>query len=241
MREVAPSATVTIARELEITVRRADGSSVEVNLANIYGEYRRQPGRLGEFVEKFASNAKNPEPAKLDRARIVPMIKDRAWLDEITGMFAKGNTKPLYEDFNKELVIAYAEDSDARMRYLGANEDVGDLKDLRARAVANLKRILPKIQMQRHDDVFAVIGAGGSYEPSLLLFDEIWSDGQIKFEGDTVVAIPARDTLLVTGSKSRKGLKVLRGMAEKLVEGPYRLTATLFVYRDGRFVKFGRN
>jgi len=147
----------------------------------------------------------------------------------------------LFEPFNNELVVVYAEDSRSRTRYIGTREDVGDRATLRAQAINNLKRILPKIEMRRYDDALAIISAGGDYEPSLLLFDDIWSDGQIKFDGDTVVAIPARDVLLVTGSKGRAGLKALRGMVEKLARGPHRLTDALFVYRDNRFVRFGKH
>ena len=86
-----------------------------------------------------------------------------------------------------------------------------------------------------------MLSAGGDYEPSLLLIDDIWSSGQIKVTGDIVVAVPARDVRLVTGSRSRPGLKGIRELATKFrAQGPYGLTDTLFVYRNGRFTKFGR-
>jgi uncharacterized protein YtpQ (UPF0354 family) len=94
--------------------------------------------------------------------------------------------------------------------------------------------------MRRIGDVM-LISAGGDYEASLLLIDDIWSGGQIKVDGDVVVAVPARDVLLVTGSRNRTALKSIRELAAKYVaEGRYELTDTLFVYRDGRFSKFGR-
>jgi uncharacterized protein YtpQ (UPF0354 family) len=49
---------------------------------------------------------------------------------------------------------------------------------------------VPKIEMR----------AGGQYESSLLLAENIWSSGQIEVDGDVVVAVPAKDALLVTGS-----------------------------------------
>jgi uncharacterized protein YtpQ (UPF0354 family) len=55
-----------------------------------------------------------------------------------------------------------------------------------------------------------MITAGGDYEASLLLFDDIWSGGQIKVEGDIVVAVPAKNVLLITGSQNRKGLAAAR-------------------------------
>jgi uncharacterized protein YtpQ (UPF0354 family) len=156
---------------------------------------------------------------------------------------ARGSAQEhLFDDLNEELVIVYAEDDPSRMRYLIKGEDIGVARDeLRTRATANLTRLLPKIEMRVIGDVM-IISAGGDYEPSLLLIDDIWSGGQIKVKGDIVVAVPARDALLVTGSRSPAGLKALRASAAEIVaKGPYALVDTLFVYRGGRFTRLGRN
>ena len=49
------------------------------------------------------------------------------------------------------------------------------------------------------------------------------------------------NALLVTGSKDRTGLKAMRDAVAGLIKGPYHLTDALFVYRNGKFVKFGKN
>jgi len=241
MRAAVPSASVTVNGELRLFIKRADGSSADVNLSNVYGEYRGQPARYGDLVEIFVRALKEPVPPKLERANIVPMIKDRAWLDEIAPIFRSRGTEPLVEPFNEELLIAYVEDSQARARYLNSREDIGDRKSLRTLAIDNLRRLLPKIEMRQYGDSLAILSAGGNYEASLLQFEEIWTGGQIKFEGDIVVAVPARDTLLVSGLESQRGLSVMREMVKKVATGPYRLTDALFVYRQGRFVKFSRD
>jgi uncharacterized protein YtpQ (UPF0354 family) len=54
-----------------------------------------------------------------------------------------------------------------------------------------------------------------------------------------VIAVPARDLLLVTGSQDRAGLEKVRALARKvLAEGSYTLTDQLFVWRGGKFVPF---
>jgi uncharacterized protein YtpQ (UPF0354 family) len=84
-------------------------------------------------------------------------------------------------------------------------------------------------------------GATCRYEASPLLSDHIWSSGQVKVQGDIVVAIPAKDALLLTGSQNRNGLAGIRKMvAELTAQQRYALTDTLFVYRNGRCVKFGK-
>ena len=238
-----PSATVTVKGDLALSVKEASGLDRTIFLANAYREYSLDPARFGEIVKGFVAAMSRSGQAKLDRSRIVPVIKDRQWLVDLHKMHkAQGKDQEhLSESFNNELIVVYAEDDPTRMRYLTTSEDIGvGRQELRALAVENLKRILPKIEM-RGDDHVLLVSAGGDYEPSLLLLDEIWSGGQIKVKGDIVVAVPARDALLVTGSRDRTGLKRIRELAAKFVaQGPYGLTDTLFVYRNGRFTKFGR-
>jgi uncharacterized protein YtpQ (UPF0354 family) len=244
LRAKLPQRTITVAGELLILLKDARGGTTELSVANLYHDYKSNPANLAAIVDVYVAGLSEKRSAKLDRARIVPVIKDREWLASNHSHFKASGVaqQHVYEDFNKELVIVYAEDSENRMRYLTNDEDIGvDRKELRKLAVANLLRILPKIEMRQHDDVFAMLTAGGDYEASLLLLDDIWSGDQIKVKGDVVVAVPAKNVVLVTGSQNRKGLSVVRKMAAELAsQNRYRLTDTLFVYRDGRFTRFGR-
>lgn len=239
-----PSANVSVAGDLKLTIKETDGLVRNIQLNNAYNEYKLDPQRFGDLVATFSAifSQSASKEAGLDRTRIIPVIKDRQWLDELHNTLkAKGVAQQhLADRFNDELVIVYAQDDPNRMRYLTTQEDFGlSREELRSLAIANLKRVLPKIEMGRVGDV-ALMSAGGNYEASLLLIDEIWSSGQIQVNGDIVVAIPTRDTLLVTGSRSRSGLKLVRELTAKFkAQGPYELTDTLFRYRDGRFTKFG--
>jgi uncharacterized protein YtpQ (UPF0354 family) len=237
--------TVTVAGELELTVGRREGSQ-SVWLRNLYGEYRRDPSLFGEIVGVYVS-ALTETPGLLaeadvpDTARIVPVIKDRQWLDDnIRGLRERGvDVDFIYDDLNDELVVVYAEDTESRVRYLMSSEDIGvGRHELRALAVANLERLLPKIEMNVHEDGFARFSAGGDYEASLLLLDGIWTGGQVAVDGDIVVAVPAKDVLLVTGSENEKGLAAVRELAAEYTTEGYALTDRLFVYRDGRFRRF---
>jgi uncharacterized protein YtpQ (UPF0354 family) len=240
-----PSSTVTSKRELELTINDPSGVERTIVLHNAYREYSLDPERLIKIIGTFATTLSQPRTGetKLDRPRIIPVVKDREWLDELHNSLRLKGVKQghLAERLNNELVIVYAEDDPHRMRYLTVGEGAGMSRaELRALAVENLRRLLPKIEARNYGDVF-LISAGGDYEASLLLLDEIWSGGQIKVNGDTVVAIPARNVLLVTGSRSRAGLKKVRELAAKFTaEEPYRLTDALFVYRNGQFTRFGK-
>jgi hypothetical protein len=107
--------------------------------------------------------------------------------------------------------------------------------------VANLIRLLPKIEMRAGADKTWLISAGGDYESSLLLLSDLWSSGQIKVDGEIVVAVPAKDALLVTGSRNAAGVARLRKFAAEVASGAYGLTKVLFIYRDGKFATFELN
>jgi uncharacterized protein YtpQ (UPF0354 family) len=109
---------------------------------------------------------------------------------------------------------------------------------LREAALTNLSRILPKIEIRPGADGVLLVSAGGEFDASLLLADNLWTGGQIKVDGDIVVAVPAKDVLIVTGSHNAAGLARLRAAAAKFAFGPNGLTSALFAYRDGKFVRF---
>jgi uncharacterized protein YtpQ (UPF0354 family) len=239
LRAKLPQLTITVTDDFTLSLKPANEPATSLSTRNLYNDYKSDPAILGKIVDLYANSLTEKPSGKLDRARIIPVIKDRPWLESTQRFIGH---ELLAESFNNELVVVYAEDSDKRTRYLQSSENAGvDRKDLRKLAVANLEKLLPKIEMADIDGLVTVFSAGGDYEASLLLFDHIWNSGQVKVKGDIVVAVPAKDTLLVTGSQNRKGLAGMRKLVAKLIaEDRYRLTDTLFVYRNGRFVKFGK-
>jgi uncharacterized protein YtpQ (UPF0354 family) len=150
--------------------------------------------------------------------------------------------QPLFEDFVGELVVVYAEDTDKATRYPGASEIQGfEPGRLRALAVENLMRLMPRIEMRHLAEGAYMITSHADYGASLILADDIWSGDQIKVTGDIVVAVPAKDVVLATGSRDRKNLTAIRQLTHDLARGNGGLSEALFVYRKGRFVKFGRD
>ena len=239
-----PSAKVTVIGSLQLETQIPGGETISNDLRNAYRRYVRDPEHLDEIIrQRVAGLVESVRDAQvkppLDRARIVPVLKTNAWVEAIRQQRqAKPDLQPLTEPFNSELTIVYAEDRSASMRFLMMNDDVGDRSKIRELAVANLHRLLSKIEMREAASGILLISAGGDYEASLLLADSIWSSGQIKVDGDIVVAVPAKDALLVTGSHNPAGIARLRALAIDIAAGAYGLTSALFVYRGGKFVKF---
>ena len=124
-----PSSNVSVAGEFRLTIKETDGLVRNIQLNNAYNEYKLDPQRFGDIVQTFTAMFSQPasKAAGLDRTRIVPVIKDRQWLDELHNTLkAKGVAQQhLADRFNNELVIVYAQDDPERMRYLTTQEDFG--------------------------------------------------------------------------------------------------------------------
>ena len=243
-----PSAKVAINGELQFVVRYGNGASATSDLGKAYKTYEREPDHLDDIVQAQVSalmeagGDANGLP-KLDRTRIVPIIKDRGWVEVMTRR-GREQTPPLElvaEPFNSDLVVVYAENRLGTLRILSNRDDVGDRARLREASLTNLSRVLPKIEIRPGADGVLLITAGGEFDASLLLADNIWSGGQVKVDGDIVVAVPAKNVLIATGSHNAPGLARLRAAAAKFAGGPNGLTSALFVYRDGKFVRFDAN
>ena len=240
-----PTAKVIVAGDLHLETRSAGGEGTTTDLTNAYNVYRANPSHLdqvihdyvGVLVESIHYDAKQ----QLDRSRIVPVFKSQRWVDGVRRGVSPQAPQILAEPYNTELAVVYAEDLPNSVRYLNTRDDVGDRTKLRNLALSNLNRMLAKIEMRPGPDDTWLITAGGDYDASLLLADQVWSSGQIKVDGDIVVGVPLRGALFVTGSHNHAGLARMHAVAGQLAAGPYGLSPDLFVYRDGKFVKFDGN
>ncbi len=243
-----PAAKVALSGDLQFVVRYPNGASATSDLGKAYQSYARDPEHLDDLVQAQvtalleATGDENGLP-KLDRTRVVPIIKDRPWYEAMArrGREQSPPQELLAEPLNSELIVVYAENHLGTLRILSSRDDVGDRAHLREMALTNLSRMLPKIEIRPGADGVLLISAGGEFDASLLLADNLWSSDKIKVDGDVVVAVPAKNALIATGSGNAAGLARLRAAASKFAAGPNALTAALFVYRGGKFVRFDAN
>jgi uncharacterized protein YtpQ (UPF0354 family) len=250
LRNSSPELNVEIVRDMELKVTTAAGHESTSFLDNAYETYKLDPKAKDEVIKRFVAAGLETitglqTSESIDKTRIVPVVKDRPWIEEArNAMIARGAKKlpeNVFEDLNSDLVVLYAEDSPKNIRYLEPKDLENahiERKDLRTLACQNLKRLLPKIERHGANGLY-MISAGGDYEASLLLLDSIWTDMKKEVTGDVVVAIPTRDLLVVTGSENREGIGKMKQIVQKAAsEGSYRLTTKLFVFRDGHFLEF---
>jgi uncharacterized protein YtpQ (UPF0354 family) len=252
VRAVAPQLDVQIVGELELAIDMTEDGGNRAFLNNAYQMYqsemhqgesaRNRSDLIDRFVRSFAEAA-----AGLERSRdaIIPIVKDRGWLEEIhqsmRQMHGTEGQDKVYEDLNDDLVVVYAIDTPSNIAYLNPEElerlEVQS-EELRALAVRNLRGLLPGIEVHR-GDLVNMVTADGNYEASLLLFADLWERERGKLRGEPVAAVPARDLLLFADSANADAIAQLKQLAAKMrAEATYALTDRLFVLREGRWLPF---
>jgi uncharacterized protein YtpQ (UPF0354 family) len=249
LRQADTTLRVDILNDLRLKTSLSDGREVNSFLDNAYAQYEQDPSEKGEVIQRIVTSTLETLDTmedRPDRGAIVPIVKDRAWLSEVgQASTGKGSVKfpeNVYEDLNSDLVIVYAFDSPRNIRYLSPeNLDSLNLKrsELRALACENLERLLPKIEV-RGQDGYYMITAGGDYEASLILIDGVLSNNAMEVRGETIIAIPTRDLLLVTGNRDPENIQKMKDLVKQVSSDgtSYRLTDKLFILRKGKLVEF---
>lgn len=200
-------------------------------------------GTPDSYSDTFHSS-RYKDSTTIDRSRIIPIIKDRKRFYESQASSPQGDPKGhssiLFHDYNDELIVTYGIDALDTLTLISQEtyEQLGmTRRDLRALVVENLKTVLPR-PVVRTGQLYSMIVAGKRYESSLLLLEDLWS-GLSLGRDEIVVAIPARHVLLFTEAGNKQGIAALRKLATQVKkQSTAGLTDILFVYRNGKFVRF---
>jgi hypothetical protein len=251
LRRVHPDWTVTRKGPGEYEVGPPGGAMQLVYLDNAHRQALQSPADADAVIARHVAALQGTRAIDtsqpIDLARIVPIVKDRAWSEGVARTLAERGgkaPKPLFQEpLNDALTVHYAEDAPKRLRYL-TEADLAAWttrpEALRVLAQANLRRDLTDIQVRRGNGL-AMLTAGGTFEASLLLLDFLWTEEQIGLPEPWVVAVPARDLLLVTSLSTPAMVERLRDIAQRAHrESAYALTPELFVRREGKWVLLGR-
>jgi uncharacterized protein YtpQ (UPF0354 family) len=244
IKALRPDIIVSTKADFELVFKDKDGNEYNFFLENAYLHYKNDPESLNRVLESYALSGLDTlagfDKAGESLANIVPVIKHAGYIAEITQSLKQSDqdlTKlSLYhESLNPKLIVLYAMDTERNIRYMTETE-ISDLKlapgQLRQLAIDNLAGILPLFQIHGDQGRYMLM-VGGNYEASLLLADAIWTKENFTVDGDFVVAIPSRDVLLVTGSRSAENLVRIAGVAKKIhAEAPYNISTQMFIRRD---------
>ncbi|KQW97324.1 DUF1444 family protein [Flavobacterium sp. Root420] len=228
---------ITLINELDVESEFNEGKHQHF-LNNAYSEYINDSKFIKEIIEKYVNGLSAMFLPKelLDEERILPVVKDRRFiqsLEEINTDFEKNH---IYEFYNEELIIFYVEDRENSIHYISKDnlEEINfSIENLREKALENLSN---NFEMKRHgENGYFMLTAGGNYESSLILLN-IWNHENFLVAGNIVIGIPSRDVLLITGSKDSKNLHRLYDSVKNINEtGNHIVSDKIFELRNGKF------
>jgi len=202
-----------------------------------------RPETINRYLNSFKETRSNllKESAPPDTNRIVPVIRDVRYAAHFAELGQTGTNQVISQPFVADLLVMYVEDQDGNLQFLTEGDRQAlnlSLPDLRKLALTNFMRLVPEVGRHGSAPVF-FLGAGGNYESSFLLTEKFWDEEAKSIKGDLVAAVPTRDWLIFTGSKSPDGIqKVRKLIAEIEKDGAHLISSTLLVRRNGRWEKF---
>jgi uncharacterized protein YtpQ (UPF0354 family) len=111
-------------------------------------------------------------------------------------------------------------------------------RDLRRSAAATLDSAMLGARMCGQPP--ALMLSFGGIESSALLCDEFWDSLQGSVPGEVVIGAPARDVVIITGSRSPTGLSKVRRAIDRMffAGGAHLLTQHMLVRRGGSWERF---
>ena len=230
----APNLQISRTAPLELQVLNERGETWTYRLGSMHDDVLKDPAGRQRIIMRFVDRTLAYRPMALvaDQATIIPVIRNRARAN----MMPTAAGAPILDPLSDEWVVAYTRGPTAGAAYVTEETlaQLGLTRDrLRNVAIENLRRIVGSIDGVEHH-LFTMVTAGGAFDPSLVLFDELWRERRFAVEGDIVVAILEPDGLLVTGSKNAASiahLKALANLGRPATSPPVRL----LVYDGGGF------
>jgi uncharacterized protein YtpQ (UPF0354 family) len=177
-----------------------------------------------------------------DASMIVPVIQRRHQGPPSDDAIVLPPESELVSDFLVgDLNILYAFDLPGYFEYVSQHDCVTlglDPAGLRELSVRNLTRRRSKPEILRPSDaaVMLRLPGDGDLEAGLLLVDHLWPQVARSMPGETIVAVPSRDVLVVSGSEVSGGVETLHGAVKRRWENPTNrkllLTRSLLVRRN---------
>lgn len=249
-----PGAQVTVthgdsAAQTRVQWRGSEGFEAAQFMGNWYRRYLEAPARLQANLKNQMESARTMglrgDPSVPGIDAILPAIKTTAWLDvsaaQLSSIGVPADQQPASRRLVGDLSVTYVEDKPGAVRYLSTAELEGldlDASSAHALALGNLAPRVSDLQVRGKRGRFTA-RLDGTYDASLVLFLDQWID-RLPLKGVPVLAVAARDELMVCGSDDEESLAALRAAAAHIAgSSAYGLSGRLFAWRAGRLQELG--
>jgi len=235
-----PDKRVEFVSEGEIKLSYGPDKSHSMFLYNIWAECEKSPDERAEIVERYVRvlAPTEPEDEAITREMVIPIIRENEYRQYIRDTDRDLITRHLIGD----LWIVYAIDLPQSTAVISAKQIAAlnlSIEELLPVALRNIEGLLSQITMDPYGECYVFSCENTVYASSLLLLDHVWEQAAELVQGDLVVAVPARDTILFAGATNKKGIEELRQEAAYVFKnGNHVLSQTLLARRDGLWKLF---
>jgi uncharacterized protein YtpQ (UPF0354 family) len=180
-----------------------------------------------------------------DASMIVPVIKRQAPPSD-DDILLPPEFDLMSDALVDDLNVFYVFDIPGYFKYVSEHDRKAlklDPRGLRELSVRNLTKRRSKPEILRPSDAALMVRLDGDLEASLLLVDWLWPQLARGMPGETIVAVPNRDVLVVSGTEVTGGVDTLRSAVRRVWENPrmdYKLllTRSLLVRRGDSWQVF---
>lgn len=214
------------------------GTTAAVFVANHHAHYQRHPDEVeAQFAEMYAAALATDAPIP-EGGTLLAVLKPTEWLDttrqQLASVGAPAGAVPLTVEVAPGLIAAYAIDTPHAVSFVTTEDAArfGTPTQLHALALEGLAALADRASVEGGGGRFGV-RADGTYDASLaLVFDRLAS--RLAFTGPPVIAIPARDELLVGDGASAGVVESLRAIVARIHRtSGYPVSTRLYTWRDG--------
>lgn len=230
--------------ELDLLVTHHEGGEqATFALQRAYDEFATDPASRDSIFERWKPFIRRQcIRSPIQRGDVVPMLKSRAWIrDQVAGHAHSPIQDSPYafwvDEYNDELAVVYAEHRDGfsyavRSEFTAAGIEESGIREL---ALANLRDRTPERKFSPVSSAW-MLSAGGNFEASLLLDDDLWTNHRFRDATEILATVPERDCLLASTDTSPIGVWSLAVMtAFGYRKEPYPISMQLMARRNGRF------
>jgi uncharacterized protein YtpQ (UPF0354 family) len=187
--------------------------------------------RVASEIEIIAMAAAGT--AAKDLGSIRPLIRPESYRAELA-------SPPPHRQLAGDLWVFYGYDRPNSVAILTERdrEDANlSLEELDALAIRNLRRAMTDVKIDGTPSAREV-SAGGDYESSLLLLDELWAAQAVEWPKGVIAVAPAIDALYVADAGDPVGVEIILGSAHDVFEGGRGLSKTMLRWTGSGWVVY---
>jgi uncharacterized protein YtpQ (UPF0354 family) len=179
------------------------------------------------------------------QAKIYPIVKISITEETEPIIKYKENEGPIFEKIGGDLLLFFGLDRESYYELVSYNDFPPEitLDTLKKLAINNLIELVgDNIQLSNTNFGGKMLTCGYNFESSLILVDQLWDNIRINLGYEFVLAIPAKDLLLIAKKEDTTEIKKLKQSIDEIhKDGEFLLSKKIFTLTKGLLKEYIEN